>query len=530
MAPNKDRTGTQDIDISGSFKTDVKEKSGQPLLGVEEIPQRFPRFVALIIGNELCERFAFYGLKAILPLYFKEELNYTEDDSTAIIHGFIAFSYACALFGGYISDVCLGKYKTIVYLTLVYVIGAALLSATAVESIGAVFVDFGPMLSLFLVGLGTGGIKPCVSAFVGDQFGPSNAKYLDMVFAVFYFSINTGSLMSTVITPIVRENVSYAAAFSIPAALLPVALFLFMLATPYYTYVKPGKNIYGIVITVIRTAWRRKREGHVPPTYSTVDGEKPHWLDYAAEECGTVMVQHVKSLIRIGKVFLVIPVFWSLYDQSSTRWVYQAQAMDLLNGSVTADQIQVLNPALLLGMIPIFNRGIYPAFKRCGWEILPLKRIGIGMILTAVAFFMCALLQMHIDTQPEKSVSVLLQIPQFLIMSAGEIMVSITGLEFAYGQAPITMKGVIMAMWLLTVAFGNGIVILMSLFVKGDPYVLFWIFGVAMFVFALGFLYFTHGYVYESYLPTTTKAVSSDTYSAIDRDDPDEDSNKTPQP
>lgn len=168
---------------------------------------------------------------AILVLYLKFKLGYTENDATVLFHGFVMLTYAMCLFGGIISDVYLGKFKTILYLSIVYAIGCVIISISSIPMLN-ISPSYSLMIGLVLVSVGSGGIKPCVAAFGGDQFKlPEQAAQMDSFFSMFYFTINVGALLTVTITPIFREDVHcfgqndcFPLAFGVPAILMLVAI------------------------------------------------------------------------------------------------------------------------------------------------------------------------------------------------------------------------------------------------------------------------------------------------------------------
>lgn len=172
---------------------------------------------------------------AILVLYMNTKLGYSENDATVLYHVFNMFVYFMCIFGGIVSDVWLGKFNTILYLSIVYCIGSVVMSIGAIPVI-----SFSPKIALYislvLIAFGSGGIKPCVSAFGGDQFKmPEQAAQIVTYFSIFYFSINAGSLISTTITPMLRadvycfgDNDCFPLAFGVPAILMVVALSKFI--------------------------------------------------------------------------------------------------------------------------------------------------------------------------------------------------------------------------------------------------------------------------------------------------------------
>jgi POT family proton-dependent oligopeptide transporter len=161
-------------------------------------------------------------------------------------------------------------------------------------------------------------------------------------------------------------------------------------------------------------------------------------------------------------VFAFIPSFWALYDQNGSEWVLQAQYLDLncFGRTWLPEQIQAINPILILIFIPVFSLGVYPALEKIGIRVTPLRKIGAGLVLTAVSFVIIAMLQTKIDAGLKPNV--IWQFLAYFILTAAEILISITGLEYAYTRAPKTMKSVIMSFWLLTVSLGNILVSLIN--------------------------------------------------------------------
>jgi POT family proton-dependent oligopeptide transporter len=162
----------------------------------------------------------------------------------------------------------------------------------------------------------------------------------------------------------------------------------------------------------------------------------------------------ILTILRLSLVYLCIAVFWSLFDQTSSAWVLQAEDMNLrwLGIDWLPSQIQVLNPILVMVMIPLFQFLVYPLVGRLV-RLTPLRKIGIGLFTMAAGFGLSALVQGWIDGGARPSVA--WQFVAYVIVTAAEIMVSITGLEFSYSQAPKTMKSVIMAVWMLSISLGN---------------------------------------------------------------------------
>eukprot|EP00698_Gefionella_okellyi_P011125 TRINITY_DN2915_c0_g1_i1.p1 TRINITY_DN2915_c0_g1~~TRINITY_DN2915_c0_g1_i1.p1 ORF type:complete len:286 (+),score=50.86 TRINITY_DN2915_c0_g1_i1:8-865(+) len=266
-----------------------------------ETPPRkpFPKAIGFIMVNELCERFSYYGLKAILATYLTDFILYDKDHATEIVHGFIFACYFLPLAGGYLADRYLGKFWTIFILTIVYCIGGGLLAVTAIPGVtGWPPGSWGVILSLVLIAAGTGGIKPCVSSLVGDQFDESQKDLYSIVFPLFYFCINVGSLLSTFITPQMKANLSFAWAFSVPAMLLGISLIIFVAGKRYYVLVPPGENIFTTVFAVLRHG--------IGGWFSTPRGMRKPMLSYAVDKCGEQTVNDVRAVFHVLKIFLYV--------------------------------------------------------------------------------------------------------------------------------------------------------------------------------------------------------------------------------
>lgn len=194
-------------------------------------------------------------------LYFHFILQYSENNATLAYHIFAFACYFTPILGAFIADSWLGRYWTILTISLIYAAGNIVLSVASIHGV-ALF----SLLGLAAIALGTGGIKPCVAAFGGDQFAPSQVLQLARFFSFFYISINAGSLLSTFLTPILRNDVScagrtdcYPLAFGVPAALMVAAVGLFIVGryTTGYVMVPPHQD--NVLTMVLCCTWVRSR-------------------------------------------------------------------------------------------------------------------------------------------------------------------------------------------------------------------------------------------------------------------------------
>jgi proton-dependent oligopeptide transporter, POT family len=429
-----------------------------------------PKGVPFIIGNELAERFSFYGMKGILTVFMTQHLvnaagepaNMTDERAKTVYHLFTASAYFFPLLGAIMADAFWGKYKTILWISLMYCVGHGCL---ALMDIGPVtgWWDMAPFLfvGLAMIAIGAGGIKPCVSAHVGDQFGKGNKRLLTQIFNWFYFSINVGAMLSTILTPILLQKVGPWAAFGLPGVLMAIATFLFWMG--------------------------RDKFIHVPAA---------GWSNFVRETFGP---EGRRALLNLSPLFLIfVPVFWAIFDQSGSAWVLQAESMDrkFLGFNWLESQVQAVNPLFILLLIPVFTYGIYPAISKV-FPLTPLRKIGIGFVLTAATFALSAIIEIWIGdrsgaamiqlwaamdtdgTMPTRLADMVRQAKEmgwtqdqiepfvadmpsigwqfiaYLILTSAEIMVSIVCLEFAYTQSPRKMKSFVMGVYFLGVSLGN---------------------------------------------------------------------------
>ncbi|XP_077436476.1 solute carrier family 15 member 1 [Vanacampus margaritifer] len=392
--------------------TDFKDPEKGKRKGKDITVCGYPLSIFFIVVNEFCERFSYYGMRAVLVLYFRYFLQWDDDMATSIYHTFVALCYLTPILGAIVADSWLGKFKTIIYLSIVYALGQVAMAVSAIHDITDTDRDGTPddmtfhvimsMVGLFLIALGTGGIKPCVAAFGGDQFSDHQEKQRSTFFSVFYLCINGGSLLSTIITPILRaqecgihtKQSCYPLAFGVPAALMMVALVVFIAGSGMYYKAEPEGNIMMDVSKCIGFAIRnryRHRSSRFP--------KRQHWMDWAEEKYDKLLIAQIKMVLKVLFLYIPLPMFWTLFDQKGSRWTLQATTMDGHFGSlvIQPDQMQTVNPVLILTLVPLMDSVIYPLIKKCGLNFTPLKRMTVGMFLAALAFVCAALVQVEID-------------------------------------------------------------------------------------------------------------------------------------
>ena len=429
--------------------------------------KRMPGGVPYILGNEVAERFSFYGMRSILILFMTAALRdaqgdlavMSDEEAKSWFHWFVGAAYFTPFLGALLADMFFGKFRTIIALSIIYCLG---LAALVVDN-----TRVGLFLGLALVAIGSGAIKSCVSANVGDQFGKTNRFLMEKVYLWFYFAINTGSFVSFLLVPWARDEFGVRIAFAIPCATMFLATIIFWMGRWQFVHIPVNQKKF------VRESF--SREG-------------------------------LMAVLKLSVIYLFIIIFWSLYDQTSSAWVLQARHMDrvMFGFELTPDQLQAVNPLLIMIMIPLFSYVIYPAIDKV-FKLTPLRKIGLGLLVTVVSFAIPAWLEARINAG--ETPTIYWQVLAYVIITAGEVMVSITCLEFSYTQAPKAMKSIIMAVFFLTIALGNTFTALVNMFIQNpdgttklDGPAYYWFFAILMLITTILFAIVASFYKEKSYI------------------------------
>lgn len=420
-----------------------------------------PSGIPYIVGNEAAERFSYYGMRAILIVYMTQYLVDTsgqlavmsENEAQGYFHLFVSAVYFMPLFGALLADGLLGKYRTIMLLSLIYCLGHFTLALDNTR--------MGLLLGQSLIAIGSGGIKPCVSAQIGDQFNSSNQHLMSKVYSWFYIAINLGAFAAMLIIPWLLDHSGPAIAFAVPGLLMLLATILLWLGRHHYL--------------------------HKPPA-----GMK--FIKDMFSQLG------LKRLAKLGSIYAFFSIFWALFDQTGSSWIIQAQKMDrmLWGVELLPSQIQAANPLLIILLVPLFTYLVYPLLNRC-FVLTAIRKMQLGLFITVIAFAIPSIIQMQLDAGI--SPSILWQLLAYVLLTSAEVMVSITCLEFSYTQAPATMKSFVMAFYFLSVALGNLLTSAVNFFIHnvdgssklaGADY--YWFFTGLMLITAILFMWVSQGY------------------------------------
>lgn len=388
--------------------------------------QGHPKGFWFFFWGEFAERCSYYGMRAILPLYLTTQLKMPDDKASEWYYSFKMACYFLPLLGGWLADRYLGKYWTIVGFSVPYVIAQLLIG---IEN------DWVVMLALAMCAMGSGVIKPNISALMGltyDQQRPGNEPLRARAFLWFYFAVNVGALISLFALPIIRNKYGYQAAFLVPAAFMSVALFIFAI----------GKKHYAV-----------ETVGPAPPM--TPEERADQW----------------QVLGRLFGVFFLVIFFWVVYEHNDTQWTFFArdhidlrmpswapswlEAVDKEGnptGKIAADQFQFIN-ALCVLLFIVFFQWFWKTVDPTGKRVPQTTKVLLGFLFTGAAPGLLALAAQ--GTADGAKVSMLWMVVAYIVLTLGEVLLYGTMLDLSYAYAPARMKGFVTACFLVTNALGN---------------------------------------------------------------------------
>lgn len=471
-----------------------------------------------ILGTECCERLAYYGIATNLVSYLTKKLHEGNVSAARNVTTWQGTCYLTPLIGAVLADAYWGRYWTIAAFSTLYFVGMCTLTLSAsvptfrpAECVGSTCPPATPaqytvfFLGLYLIALGTGGIKPCVSSFGADQFDdtdPGERVKKGSFFNWFYFSINIGALISSSLIVWIQDNAGWGLGFGIPALFMGIAILSFFSGTPIYRFQKPGGSpLTRMCQVLVATCCKWKvdipEDSHLlyetPDSMSAIEGSRKlshtdelKCLDKAAvisnaentaedysnpwKLCTVTQVEELKILIRMFPIWATGILFSAVYAQMSTMFVEQGMVMDTSVGSFTipAASLSTFDVISVIFWVPVYDRVLVPIARNItgkGRGFSELQRMGIGLFISVLCMSAAALVEIKrlnlarelgvTDEAVPVPLSIFWQIPQYFLLGAAEVFTFIGQLEFFYDQSPDAMRSLCSALSLLTTALGN---------------------------------------------------------------------------
>jgi dipeptide/tripeptide permease len=318
-------------------------QAAAPKVGLRQHPIGF----WFIFWGEFAERCSYYGMTAILARYMAEQLKLGQANAISYFAIFTAACYTLTLLGGYLADNFFGKYRIIVWFSVPYILGHVVL---AVES------PWFMAGALVLLAMGSGVIKPNISTLMGmtyEQQRPGQEQLLSNAFAIFYMAINIGAAVSIFAMPWLRTNINYSVAFLFPAGLMVLAFLLFA----------AGKRFYATEIIVRKVKTPEER------------------------------IEQWRVVGRIGGLFLLVSLFWAIFYQSGTTWVFFANTyMDrtFFGHKFDPEQFGTANPVLIILLVPVVTF-FFNVLARQGIKVRPTDKMIAGFLVAAITMAVMAI-------------------------------------------------------------------------------------------------------------------------------------------
>jgi POT family proton-dependent oligopeptide transporter len=425
---------------------------------------KMPEGMPYIVSNELAETASTYGMQAILIVFMTQYLLFTGPQAMVWYHNYVAIADILTIIGAIIADVFLGKYRTIYYSSIIYCFGHIIL---------AIFTNkIGLACGLVLIAIGSAGIVPCVFAHLGDQFDKHNSHLMHKGYSWFYLSINVGSLLLVLLLPYLLDEYNAHFAFLIPGVCMAIAMIIFCKGEKIYVAARPvGLQKYIEALT-----------------------EK----------------ENLKAIGNLAIIFAFGIVFDALYDQASSSWIIQAEQLNrnidlgFTQITILPAQILVMNPILILIFIPLFTYKIYPFIQKFT-KVTHLRKMATGFFLIAASFAVVAYTQTMLDHHQE--MGVIWQVLAFILLTAAEILVYVTGIEMAYIYAPRAIKSLVFALYEFAGFLGNELTAAVNNFLQDKSGNLiistsdyFWYFTYTMLAVAVAFVFYIPRYKGKVYL------------------------------
>mmetsp|Transcript_53490 Transcript_53490/g.93341 ORF Transcript_53490/g.93341 Transcript_53490/m.93341 type:complete len:657 (-) Transcript_53490:348-2318(-) len=408
--PNNDEHETRDSDVSkGSHSRHSRQSlSRHSVAYAADPPDAAGRKSILtgvagyIIVTEFCERLAYFGFAGSLVLFFQTQMNYSNSDADVQYSAWQGVCYVTPLLGGYIADTYLGRYYTILIFISIYLVGLVMVVLGSIPGHVSPAVFFP---AIYIVSLGTGGIKPNVSTLGADQFDErysADRKEKESFFNWFYWSINLGALISyTLVAYICQygagpdlggEEWGFFVGYTIPSIMMTIAIVIFIAGTPKYKLNPPKGSVVATAVKICVEAYWTKR--------STLTGTE-HSLDKAKTTHGgsfsNNQVEGVKLVTRLVPYLALIIPYWGIYSQMSTAFQNQGCQMnlELAGAEIPVSALSCFDTLAILALVPVFDQVIYPYCKKAGYPLSMLQKIGWGFALALLAMMVAAFVEMY---------------------------------------------------------------------------------------------------------------------------------------
>ncbi|KAL1919111.1 uncharacterized protein VTP21DRAFT_2492 [Calcarisporiella thermophila] len=472
-----------------------------------------------IIITELCERCAYYGASTLFVSFMLNNLKITSDKATAINRGFSFIAYLTTILGAVLADQWFGKFRVVLFFSIMYVIGLALLTLSADPDF-----SFDTRFPLFLVaiylfiGFGTGGIKSNVSVYAAEQVPKDIVNHekkviytqemtVERIYRYFYWCINIGALFGQLVCPVISHTQGekgFVYAFLIPTVFFAFGIVAFVSGKSRYINAPQYGSPLGKAFRCIRYAvsHRFKKKAGDESARPEPNIKREHWLDYAKSdvegelEWNNQYVEDMKRTIKACKVFLFFIIYYVLYYNMFDAFVTIGTHMQRPSW-FGPEQMNVVDSLVIVVLMPFFDLWIYPFLRKTfGWKLGPILRCTLGFAVMTLAFIYLTIWQKvlystgpyydfmsiadpHARDQAVNNLPVWVLVVVYALVALSEIFASCTGLELAYRAASEELKSVVMSIFLFMSALSSLIGMILANWTRDPDYLGLFIFETA---------------------------------------------------
>ncbi|WJX49544.1 hypothetical protein P8452_35966 [Trifolium repens] len=484
----------------------VVDYRGQPAIRSKS---GYWRSAWLIIGVEVAERVSYYGIQGNLISYLTGPLKQSTATAAENVNIWAGTASLLPLFGAFIADSFLGRYRTIILASLIYILGLGLLTLSAMLpsitnskcQIDSKFIFCSPnsqvilfFISLYLVAIGQGGHKPCVQAFGADQFdeqNPKEHKSRSSFFNWWFFTMVAGCSATILVLSYIQDNYSWILGFGIPCVVMIIALIVFLLGTTTYRFnIKDNeKSPFLRIGRVFVAAVRNSRETlRIKAFEEDCDGilhrqssEQFNFLNKALltpkgskedETCTLNEVEEAKAVLRLIPIWATTLIYGIVFAQVFTFFTKQGRSMErtIFPGfDIPPAALQTINGVAVVLIIPIYDRIFVPVARAITGNpsgITLLQRIGTGIFISIFIVVFAAFVEMkRLKTAQEYGLvddpnaivpmSIWWLIPQYFLFGVSEVFTMVGLQEFFYDQVPNELRSMGLALYLSIVGVGS---------------------------------------------------------------------------
>ncbi|KAF2742836.1 PTR2-domain-containing protein [Sporormia fimetaria CBS 119925] len=489
----KDKISSQEPIPHNNSTTTLVCPSPADVKHLRRVPDDIPARLWAVAVIGFWERFTFWGLTAPWQNYIENArehksgapgaLGLGQAMATRIYCGFYLLYYITPIAFAILSDTRLGRYKTLVLTSILYLVGCGIIVASSADrALDAGLGLPGLIVAMVLVGLGGGGFKMIMVPFIADQYVETAPRVktlksgervftdqtltLQYIYNLYYWVGNVGSL-SWFATTALEKYHSFAVAYGITFGSMVIATGMLVGGARWYIQLPHEGNVLPKATKVLVCAARNNfKMTHAYPAYQlSHHGKYVLWT--------TTFVDELSRGLRACRVLIAFIVFYICFDQMQNNLISQAKQM--VTHSIPNDMMPALNQVFCILLGPIVQYGLYPFLNRHNIPFKPIARITVGFIFIALSMLYAAITQ-HIiytrgpcfstpgacDAIPHDSttfqpndISVWLQTPVYFLIAIGEIFAYVTALEYSYDHSPKSMKAIVQAISLMIAGLGS---------------------------------------------------------------------------